>query len=204
MATLVIDRFVEDEIRAKRKASGGDRYDEVWEGTYVMAPLANLEHQQVATRLAAILDELFGRMGQAMVLAGANVSDREQGWEQNFRCPDVVAAFHGGRARDCVTHWCGGPDFLAEIVSRDDKSRDKFEFYAKVGVRELLLVDRDPWALELYQLQGSELKLAGASTLANAVPLPSQVLGVSFRLVPGEVRPQIEVSHSQSNKTWLA
>lgn len=204
MATLVIDRFVEDEIRAQRKASGGDRYDEVWEGTYVMAPLANLEHQHLAMRLAAILDELFGRTGQAQVFAGANVSDREKGWDKNFRCPDVVVAFHGGRARHCGTHWCGGPDFLTEIISRDDKSRDKFEFYARIGVRELLLVDRDPWALELYQLQGSELKLAGASTLADPVILSSPVLGVSLRLVPGEVRPQIEITHTPSNKTCLA
>lgn len=204
MATLVIDRFVEDEIRAKRKASGGDRYDEVWEGTYVMAPLANLEHQDLVMRLSAIFYELYGRTGQAVVFPGANVSDREKGWEQNYRCPDVVVAFHGGRARHCGTHWCDGPDFLAEIVSRDDKSRDKFEFYAKIGVRELLIVDRDPWALELYQLQGSELKLAGSSTLADATPLSSQVLGVSLRLVPGESRPQIEVSHGQNIRTWIA
>lgn len=204
MTTLVIDRFVEDEIRAKRAACGGDRYDEVWEGIYVMAPLPNLEHQDLVMRLSVALYDLFGRTDEAIVLPGANVSDREQGWEQNFRCPDVIVAFRDGRARNCGAYWCGGPDFLVEILSRDDKSREKFEFYAKVGVRELLLVDRDPWALELYQLQGNELKLAGRSTLPDPALLPSQVLGVSFRLVAGDVRPQIEVTHDQSNKIWLA
>ena len=169
----------------------------------VAAP-PNIEHQDLVMRLSAILYELFGGTGEATVLPGANVSDREEGWEQNFRCPDVLVAFRGGRARNCGAFWYGGPDFVAEIVSRDDKSRDKFEFYARIGVRELLIVDRDPWALELYQLQGSGLKLAGASTLADAALLSSQVLRLSLRLVPGNVRPQIEVTHSQSNKSWLA
>jgi Uma2 family endonuclease len=145
-----------------------------------------------------------GRSGKAIVLPGANVSDREHGWKENFRCPEVVVAMHGGPARDCGTHWCGGPDFLAEIVSQDDKSRDKFDFYAKVGVCELLIVDRDPWVLKLYRLQGSEVKLVGTATLANASPLESEVLGVSFKLVQGQTRPQIEVTHKPSQSSSLA
>jgi hypothetical protein len=30
MATLVIDRDLEERLKAERKASGADRYDEVW------------------------------------------------------------------------------------------------------------------------------------------------------------------------------
>lgn len=34
-------------IRHRRRC-GGERYDEVWNGVYVMAPLADNEHQSLA------------------------------------------------------------------------------------------------------------------------------------------------------------
>jgi len=179
-------------------------YDEVWDSVYFVFPLPNLQHQDIVMRLSAALYELYGRTGAAIVLPGANVSDRDVDWKQNYRCPDVVAAFPGGRARDCGAFWCGGPDFLVEIVSPDDKSRDKFDFYAQVGVRELLLIDRDPWALELYRLQENKLALVGTSTLDNSTPISNRVLdGLSFRLVTGDVRPQIEMTHGPSNTSWV-
>ena len=58
------------------------------------------------------------------------------------------------------SHICGPADFLVEIISPGDKSRDKLAFYAELGVRELLVVDRYPWSLELYRLGGNELVLA--------------------------------------------
>jgi hypothetical protein len=36
---LVLDPFARDAIVAQRRTSGADRYDEVWEGTYIMSPL---------------------------------------------------------------------------------------------------------------------------------------------------------------------
>ena len=37
----------------------------------------------------------------------------------------------------------GGPDFLVEVASPGDRSLDKLAFYEGIGVRELLMVDRD-------------------------------------------------------------
>ena len=95
------------------------------------------------------------RLGK--VMAGVNVSDREHGWKKNYRCPDVVVFLNHTKAVDCDTFWFGGPDFAVEIASPGDRSREKLEFYAKVGTRELLLVDRKPWSLELYRLDGEKL-----------------------------------------------
>ena len=47
-------------------------------------------------------------------------------------------------------------------MSRFDKSRKKFGFYKSVGVRELLLVDRHPWALELYRVEAGDWALVGS------------------------------------------
>ena len=42
MALMVLDPTAEKRLKAERQASGLDRYDEVWEGVYVMVPLASV------------------------------------------------------------------------------------------------------------------------------------------------------------------
>lgn len=202
MAMLILDSSVEEQIKAEREASGADRYDEVWEGVYMMAPLANNEHQDLQARLAAAIQNVIGWDGPARVHAGANVSDRIEGWKHNYRIPDVVVVYPGGAARDCGTHWQGGPDFAAEIASPGDRSRDKLDFYAAIGVRELMLIDRDPWRIELYRLALNRLELAGRSDLTASAILASDVMPVSFALAPGPRRPQIEVTHRDGAQRW--
>ena len=204
MTLVVLDPSVEKRLKAEREASGLDRHDEVWEGVYMMVPLANNEHQNLQFRLAAAIQNAVGWDQPAKIDAGANVSDREDDWTHNYRIPDVVVVFPGGAARDCGTHWCGGPDFCTEVTSSGDRSRDKLDFYAAIGVRELLLIDRDPWALELYQLTARRLAHVGMSNLQTQAVLPSSVLPVSFRLIPGAPRPQIEVAHCDGVQRWLA
>jgi Uma2 family endonuclease len=204
MALMVLDSGVEERLKAERAASGADRYDEVWEGVYMMAPLANNEHQDLQAALAAALRNAIGWGGPVRVQSGANVSDREEDWMQNYRCPDVVVVFPGGAARDCGTHWRGGPDFCVEIICPGDRRRVKLDFYAGIGVRELLLVDREPWELELFRLTGGRLVSTGRSNLSNGTSLKSGIVPVGFRLISGTERPMIEVTHHDGAQQWLA
>lgn len=201
MATLITETLTDQQLRV-RQESGGDRYDEVWDGVYLMSPLANIEHQVLATRLAAVFQIAIGPDSAGIAIAGVNVSDREDGWIQNYRCPDVAVVLPGCPAKNCETHWWGGPDFLVEIVSEDDRSRQKLEFYAGIGVRELLIIDRLPWALELYRLESGELQSVGQSMVDSTLQLQSLVLPLNFRLVPGDTRPVIEITHSDGRQTW--
>src|SRR5215213_4233257 len=109
MPTLVLDPYVEERIRAEREASGADRYDEVWEGVYVMAPLADDEHQDLQTQLGAVLQVCVGWKGLGQVRTGVNISDREKGWKQNYRFPDVAVFLPDTKARNCGAFWLGGP-----------------------------------------------------------------------------------------------
>src|SRR4051794_1448928 len=142
MPTLVMDPKIEEKLLANRRAWGGDKFDEVWDGVYVMSPLANNEHTELMTNLAAAFRNAFAARMDVHVFAGVNVSDRREDWEKNFRCPDVAVVLPGSTAVDCDTFFFGGPDFVVEIASDFDRSREKFDFYASVGVHELLLVDR--------------------------------------------------------------
>jgi Uma2 family endonuclease len=201
MATVIMDRGYAQLLREERAAAGADRWDEVWAGPYMMAPLPNIEHQDLVGNLYDALRGVVNRES-ALVLPGANVSDREKGWERNYRCPDVVLYLTDTSAKNCDTHWCGGPDFAVEIASPDDATREKIDFYAQFGTRELLIVDRNPWQLELLRLEGGALKSAGTSTIVNRQTLVSNVLPLSFSLVSGEARPTIQVVHGADGKTW--
>ena len=62
MPTMILDRELEQQLRAERSARGADRYDEVWEGIYMKAPAPNDEHQELVMELGAILPEVIGRI----------------------------------------------------------------------------------------------------------------------------------------------
>lgn len=204
MATLITDPRLEEEIRAQRAEWGGDRYDEVWEGTYMMTPLPNSEHGEIQARLIAIFRAALGFSHPAKIYSGLNVSDRADNWTQNYRCPDIAVVLPDGIARDCGAYHLGGPDFVVEVLSPYDRSREKISFYGQVGVRELLLIDRDPWALELYHSRNGKLELASRSTIAQPDVFASAVLSLTFRLLAGETRPVIEVCNADGKQRWAA
>jgi hypothetical protein len=51
MSILINDDALASESLAARRARGADRYDEVWEGVYLMAPMTDNERQRIATEL---------------------------------------------------------------------------------------------------------------------------------------------------------
>jgi Uma2 family endonuclease len=181
-------------IEERRRCDGADRYDEVWEGLYVMAPIPNDEHQDIQMNLGAAIKDAVGWDSGVLVRAGVNVSDRDENWTHNYRVPDVVVFLPGNPAVNHGTHWQGGPDFLVEIISRGERPRKKLPFYAKIGVREVLIVNRKTWTLELYSTAGSPavLQLTTMAPLGSNIELRSNVLPMSFQLRPGTPRPRIQ------------
>jgi Uma2 family endonuclease len=202
MATLVTDPMLEERLRAERERSGADRFDEVWEGTCFMPPLADNQHQDLAFQLAVAIHGALGNP-DALIFVAVNVSDREEGWVENYRVPDVGVFLPGGQAKNCGTHWCGGPDFAVEIVSPGDRALEKLAFYAAVGVRELLLIERDPWALQLFGLKHGKLTEAGRSEGPQCALVRSEVVPVTFRLAASGVRPAIELAQQDGAQQWL-
>jgi Uma2 family endonuclease len=204
MPVFVTDPRIEERLLAERQRIGADRYDEVWEGVYMMAPMPNIEHQEIVAGLVgALLQIVVGEL-QGKVFPGINVSDREEGWEQNYRCPDVAVYLASNRAKDCGTHWRGGPDFAVEIVSPHDRAREKLPFYAAVGTRELLIVDRDPWQLELCRLEAGKLSLLGRAAPEEGASLASAVLPASFALEASSGRPRIRIRAADGKRQWSA
>ena len=206
MDLLILDPDVNAALIRQRRRAGLDRFDEVWDGVYVMSPLADDEHQELVGNLTSCFGAAIAAAGLGKVRPGVNISDRAEGWKHNYRCPDAVIFLSSTKAQNLGTHWLGGPDLAVEVVSHYDRSRQKIDFYAQVGTRELLIVDRYPWALELYRLsEGGTLDLAGRSTPEQPSILISQVLPMTFGWAtsPGAERPQVLVTHRDDARSWV-
>lgn len=204
MTTLITDRHLERSLIRRRRVRGADRYDEVWNGVYIMNAYPNIEHQGLVGRLTSILLFLIDDQKLGMVLPGCNVSDRPQKWKENYRCPDVVVFLKGTKAVNKKSHFFGGPDLAIEIISPNDRSREKLDFYGKVGTRELLLLDRDPWSLELYRFAGGVPALVMRADVEGGAILETEVVPLHWRLMAGTERPLVEVSRPDGSQMWTA
>jgi len=139
---------------AHRKAIGADRWDEMWEGELHMTPAPGREHQRMQDKLIAFLLPLMERTGRGTIHSGINVFD-EKSRQENYRIPDVTfvaAGREGVLAEDGIRG--GGPDAVIEIRSPGDESYEKLPFYARLGVREVVIIDRDGKRPEVYRLAG--------------------------------------------------
>jgi Uma2 family endonuclease len=202
MSLLVQDKWLERRLIAQRRAWGVDGHDEVWEGIYVMSPLADNVHQELVAGITTALQIAIGWEGLGKVFPGVNVTDRVPKWKKNYRAPDVVVILHGSAAVSHGTFWTGPLDFVVEILSRGDRSRKKLPFYSKIGVREVLLVDRNPWRLSLYRHDGESLKVVGQQEIGGPA-VASEVIPIRFELLLGDQRPTLQLAHATDGRTWL-
>jgi Uma2 family endonuclease len=203
MAMFIENPTLEEELKAQRQAWGADGHDEVWEGVYFMSPMADNEHQRIALRIARVLEAAIGDSGIGSVYPGVNLAASAENWEDDYRVPDVVVFLADTAAEDHGVFWTGAADFVVEITSPRDRTYEKSPFYSRLGVREVLVLNRQKWALELYRHRDGELQTVGESMLARPDVLSSEVLPLDFRLVPGEARSQVEVRHKSSGEQWV-
>jgi len=203
MPVLVLSPYWAEKVLAERENSPNRRFDEVWEGVTVIMPEPDNEHFDLSAFFVWVFRSVFDPANGHRVGGPANVSDREDGWKENYRVPDCSLFLSGNTARDLRTHWVGGPDLALEIVSPDDRSRDKLGFYGDIGTREVLIFDRDPWQLELYQLRAGRMRLKGKVTPADGATLTSGVAPLSFELVSGQPRPKVKIVHTETGPEWV-
>ena len=129
----------------KRRRLGLDGHDEVWDGVYVMAPHAHSDHGIVeeALRLA-----LGPRAKAAGLIPGASFN---LGEPYDFRVPD--GGYHRERPGSLYVPTAA---LLLEVLSPDDETFAKFDFYASRGVEELIVADPDTRTVRCWHLVDGE------------------------------------------------
>ncbi len=201
MVAKVLDIALEERLIAERQAQGIDRFDEVWDGVYVMSPLADDEHQEIAAFLTRVLFELIQDTKRGFVRPGINLSDRPQDWTKSYRVPDVAVFLHGGNGVCHGKFWTCGPDLAVEIVSEGEDPAEKFEFYGGLATRELLVIDRDPWRLELYGSSLGSMQLLQSCNL-NEAAIYSTATDLAFSLRADESEVLLVVEQ-QGGRRWV-
>jgi hypothetical protein len=117
---------------AERHARGLDRYDEVWEGVYVVNPLPLLGHQQTVDAFSEAVRPYLGARGLTVV-PGVNVGDRD-----DYRGPDVALV---PIEADPNTLYFPEVPLVAEVRSPFEDPEEKLPFYLRRGVHEVVLLD---------------------------------------------------------------
>jgi Uma2 family endonuclease len=173
MRTLVLDPPTAglDPLLERRRRSGLDRLDEVWEGVLHMVPAPTHEHGDLESQIHTILRPLARQAGLTMV-GQSNLGDGEH----DFRVPD--SALHRPGASGA---WHPTAPLVVEIVSPGDESWEKLPFYAAHDVDEVLIVDPRERSVSWLGLKDGEYRPIvrsglielGAPELAEQLDWPS-------------------------------
>lgn len=121
-----------DDLIEERRRTGADRFDEIWEGVYVVNPPPSYRHSTVAGLIVDLL-----RPGAES--RGLDVR-REVGigHHADHRIPDVVVADPADL--DDARHYLLTAAIAVEVLSPNERL-DKRPFYLTHGVAEVIIVD---------------------------------------------------------------
>ena len=133
-----------EQLLARRRRSGADRYDEVWEGRYVVAPDPHSRHGAVQGDLYALFKPVARRLG----VRAAQTFDL--GGPDDYRLPDA------GLLPGPYGVWHDTALLVVEVLSPDDATFEKLDFYTARGVRELLVVDPEQRSVRCFALQDEQ------------------------------------------------
>jgi Uma2 family endonuclease len=168
---------VPEHILAWRRRTGADQWDEMWEGVLHMAPSPNRDHQDIEGWLESWLRIHWAEPNGGRVYHQINVAEAGT-WPNNYRIPDLVLITPARFEIDCNEYFDGGPEIVVEIHSSGDEAYDKLDFYAKVGVLEVWMIDRDTKRPEVLASSGGAFH---AQDTDGAGWIRSSVAGIELR-----------------------
>jgi hypothetical protein len=155
----------------RRRQLGLDGKDEVWDGVYHVVPHAGMRHSRVQRQVENILDLPAQRRG--LYVTG----DFNLGNAHSFRVPDF-----GVHQVETVELYVPHAPLVGEVLSPDDETWKKFDFYAELRIPEIMVVDPVnekvmAFTLDLPSLRYDEIdvsKILGISTekVARSIQWP--------------------------------
>jgi Uma2 family endonuclease len=146
-----------EDLLQRRRALGQDLFDEVWEGDYHMGPAPHGRHGLVDFELVGILRPYAMRAG----LRGSGPCNI--GKPDDYRVPDQT--YFAGDAPPHTFHPTA--EIVVEIVSPGDESRLKNDFYFRMGVAEVVIVDPEHRTVEWFVRDSSSFRPTEHSNLLD-------------------------------------
>jgi Uma2 family endonuclease len=146
------------EIMALRRRTGADRWDEMWEGVLHMPPCPTPDHQDFEGGLETYLRTRWAKARSAQVYHNINLAS-VGGWPDDYRIPDLAVFTPGSGAVRRDAYFEGPPAVVIEIRSPDDETLEKLPFYARLGVPEVWILERDTRAPAVYVLDEGHYRM---------------------------------------------
>ena len=157
----------------ERRRLGQDKRDEVWDGVLHMVPPPGDAHQEFAYLFMKVVGPLAERRGL--------LPRHEPGLyrsDTDYRVPDLAFARPEHRSESGLS----GAQLVGEIRSDGDEAYEKLDFYAAVGVQEMLVLHPRSRRVELFRnVEGRMLPFQPGAGVY------SEVLGVSMQVEDDEL-----------------
>ncbi|MGH9001313.1 MAG: Uma2 family endonuclease, partial [Acidimicrobiia bacterium] len=160
-----------DGLLEDRRRKGLDGRDEMWEGVLHMVPPAREAHQWVASGTFGAFRPLAIQRGLRPYFETGVFRT-----EDDYRVSDLVFARSDQMSGRGVE---GGPPLVVELLSPGDETHAKLDWYAGIGVDEVLVIDPETRRPELFVRRGDQMVLVGAE------PVRVETLGVELTVVDG-------------------
>lgn len=124
-----------DSLLDERRSRGLDHSDEMWDGVIHLVPPAGSQHGKRQLRLGALLLEMLSHTG---IMGATEIGVFRPGRDDDYRVPDLAFGPPEVFSDRGVE---GAATLVVEIRSPRDESWPKLDFYAEVGVEQVLIID---------------------------------------------------------------
>ena len=158
----------------ERRARGADRWDEMWEGELHMVPPPSELHQAVGIAMILALAPLAEERG---LVARYETGLFRPDVDDDYKVPDQVYA---PPERRSARGFEGAASLVVEILSPNDETYQKLDWYADVGVGEVLVIEPETRRVELFANRDGRM--------APVEPAVIECLGVRAETVDGALR----------------
>ncbi len=155
-------------------------------------------HQDLTAAFASWLQKHWALALGNRVHAQVNVAS-PGGWPNDYRIPDLILLTPDRFEIDRNEYFEGAPTVAVEIRSPGDESLEKMPFYARLGVPELWIIDRDTRAINLYALQDGQYELQ--SPAADGW-LQSTATGIRLHAEPDD-KLAVQIADDQGTRRLL-
>lgn len=160
----------------ERRRLGLDGRDEMWDGVLHVVPPPSGAHQGLSSEFFIVVGPLAKRRGVVPRMETGLFRNAE-----DYRVPDQLYC----RPEHLSERGAESADVVVEVRSVGDETYRKLEFYAGIGVREVIVLHPQDRTAELFRAVAGELRPVSRD---GAGALESDVLGIRLGTVDGKLR----------------
>ena len=166
---------VPEHFLEERHERGQDKADELWDGVLHMPPTPSSAHCRVDFDLLVVLIPIAKRRGWSVFADSFGIYDHDK----NYRVPDGCVV----SPEQISERGAESAKLVIEMLSPHDEAREKFPFYAKLGVSEIWLIEPYSREHEIHVLHDG--RYIRTESIDGATH--STILDVTLELADGPV-----------------